>query len=170
MLFDAKLRESFWVKAMRTVVDLINLSPSAPLDSDVPERVWTGKDISYKHLRVFSCKAYVYIPKDERSNLDLKSKEYIFLGYRFRYRLWDLVTRKLIKSRDVVFLKDQIIGDVEKSDESQSSPEILIIQISISPPVVHDDHEGANEDNNDGLVEPVDQTPQNNQHYQWSQN
>ena len=70
---------------------------------------------------MFGCKAYVYIPKDERSKLDLKSKECIFLGYgheEFRYKLWDPVTRKLIKSRDVVFLKDQIIGDVKKSDES----------------------------------------------------
>ena len=48
---------------MRTVVDLINLSPSTPLDGDVPERVWTGKDLSYKHLRVVSCRAYVHIPK-----------------------------------------------------------------------------------------------------------
>ena len=36
---DAKLPKSFWSEAISTVVDLINLSPSAQLDDDVPERV-----------------------------------------------------------------------------------------------------------------------------------
>ena len=39
MLYDGKLPKSFWVKAICVVVDLINLSPSAPLDGDVLERV-----------------------------------------------------------------------------------------------------------------------------------
>lgn len=41
MLSHPKLSKSFWGKAMRTAVDLINLSPSAPLDGDAPERVWS---------------------------------------------------------------------------------------------------------------------------------
>ena len=81
MLSDTKLPKSFWVEVKRTAVDLINFSPSAPLDSDVPERVWTGKNISYKHLRVFGCRAYVHISKEGRSKLDDKTKECIFLGY-----------------------------------------------------------------------------------------
>ena len=39
------------------------------------------KDVSYDHLRVFSCRAFVYVPKDERSKLDVKAKPCIFLGY-----------------------------------------------------------------------------------------
>ena len=57
MLFYAKLSKSFRAEAMRTTIDLINLSPSALLDVDVPERVWTGKNVSYKHLRVFGFRA-----------------------------------------------------------------------------------------------------------------
>ena len=52
---------------MRTAVDLINVSPSIPLDDVVPERFWTIKVVSYKHLTVFGYRAYVLIPKDERS-------------------------------------------------------------------------------------------------------
>ncbi|KAJ4835409.1 hypothetical protein Tsubulata_023696 [Turnera subulata] len=44
---------SFWGEAMRTAVDLINLSPSTALDGDVPDRVWSGKNVSYKHLKSF---------------------------------------------------------------------------------------------------------------------
>lgn len=90
MLSHSKLPNSFGGEAMRSAIDSINLSPSAPLDGDVPIIVWTGKYISYKHLRVFGCTTFVHIPKDERSELDDKSKMCIFLGYgheEFGYRL-----------------------------------------------------------------------------------
>ena len=90
MLSYAKLPRSFWAEAMRTTVDLINLSPSAPLLGDVPQRVWIGKNVTYDHLKVFGCRAFVHIPKDERSKLDDKAKQCIFLGYghdEFGYRL-----------------------------------------------------------------------------------
>ena len=41
MLSHSKLPKSFWVEAMRTLIDLINLFSSVPLKGDVPERVWT---------------------------------------------------------------------------------------------------------------------------------
>ena len=70
LLSHSKLSRSFWGEAMRIAVDLINLSPSVPLNGDVPKKVWTGKEVSYDHLRVFGCRAFVHIPKDERSSLD----------------------------------------------------------------------------------------------------
>ena len=76
---------------MNTAVDLINLSPTAALDGDVPNRVCTRKDVSYGYLRVFDCRAFVHVPKDQRSKLDDKAKSCIFLGYghkEFGYRLW----------------------------------------------------------------------------------
>ena len=66
MLSHAKLPKSYWAKAMYTVVYLINKSPSVPLKGDVPHRVLTGKDVSYQHLRVFGCLAYMHVPKDRR--------------------------------------------------------------------------------------------------------
>ena len=66
------------------------------------------------------------------------------------------MARKLIRSRDVVFLENQIVSDAEKSDESQPSPEIPIIPTSVSPPAIHNDYGKAGEDNNDGLEKPVE--------------
>jgi hypothetical protein len=89
MLSHAKLPKHPWGKAMRTAVDLINLSPSIPLDGDIPQRVWIGKDVSFKHLKMFGCRAFVHIPRDERSKLVSKVKKCIFTGYRheeFGYR------------------------------------------------------------------------------------
>ena len=80
MLSHSKLPKYFWGEAMRTSIDLINLFPSVPLKGDVLERVWIEKDISYDHLRVFDYRAFVHIPKDERSKLDVKAKPCISWG------------------------------------------------------------------------------------------
>ena len=142
MLSHAKLSRTFWGEAMRTAVDLINLSPSNPLLGDVPERVWRGKDVTYDHLKVFGCRAFVHIPKDERSKLDDKSKQCIFIGYghdEFGYRLWDPLDKKLIRSRDVVFLEDQTIEDfgmIEKSGSSSSD----LIDLEPSPPIINEEN------------------------------
>ena len=45
MLKLAKLLKSFWGKAVNTTVYLIIISPSVPLNFDIPQRVWIGKDV-----------------------------------------------------------------------------------------------------------------------------
>jgi len=105
---------------LSTSVHVLNLTPCVPLQFDVPANVWTGKDVSYDHLRFFGCKAFVHIPRDERSKLDVKTRQRIFLGYgldEFGYRLYDPVEKKLVRSRDVVFMEDQIIHDIEKTEK-----------------------------------------------------
>ncbi|GKU95372.1 hypothetical protein SLEP1_g8739 [Rubroshorea leprosula] len=90
LLAKAKLPRTFWVEALNTVAHVTNLSPTIALDNDVPDRVWCGKDVSYDHLRVFGCKAFVHVSKDERSKLDAKTRQCIFIGYgqdEFCYRL-----------------------------------------------------------------------------------
>ena len=107
----AKLANTYWVEALTTIVYIINMSPFVPLVGDVPQRVWTGKDISYQHMSVFGCLAYMHVAKDQRSKLNNKSKPCIFMGYsedKFGYRLWDLVDKKMVRSRDIVFMEDKI--------------------------------------------------------------
>ncbi|PKI76683.1 hypothetical protein CRG98_002992 [Punica granatum] len=78
----AKLSKFFWGEAMRTAIDLINLTPSVALDGDVPQQ--------------------------------------------------DPDSRKIIRSRDVVFFEDQIIEDLQKLEKAEeSSPH----EISIPVPV-----------------------------------
>ena len=70
LLSQSQLPRSFWGEALNTVVHVLNLTPCVPLEFDVPDRIWSDNEISYDHLRVFGCKAFVHIPKDERSKLD----------------------------------------------------------------------------------------------------
>ena len=136
MLSHSKL-PSFWGEAMRTSIDLINLSPPFPLNCDVLEKVWTKKDVSYDHLRVCYCRAFVHIPKDERLKLDIKAKSFIFLGYgheEFGYSLWDPINRKIVRSKYVVFIEDQLVDDGDKVGKDSSFAKIPII---IDPVVPH---------------------------------
>ena len=96
---------------MKTAVAMVNLSPSVPLDFNVLDRVWKGKDVFYAHLRVFGCRAFVHVPNDERSKLDSKANQCIFLGSKddeFDYRLWNPKEKKIVRSRDVIFFEEPL--------------------------------------------------------------
>jgi len=98
LLSQSQLAKTFWGEALNTVVHVLNLTPCVPLGNEVPNRIWSKKDISYSHLRVFGCKAFVHVPKDERSKLDAKTRPSVFLGYgqdEFGYRLYDVTARKI---------------------------------------------------------------------------
>ncbi|XP_019261392.1 PREDICTED: uncharacterized protein LOC109239301 [Nicotiana attenuata] len=95
----------------QTVCYLINRNPSVPLEFDILERVWTNKEMSYSHLKVFGCKAFAYVPKEQRTKLDDKFVPHIFIRYgdeEFGYKLWDPVKKKVIGSRGVVFQESEV--------------------------------------------------------------
>ena len=120
--------------------------------------MWIGKKVSYDHLRVFGCRAFVRIPKDERLKLDVKAKPCIFLGYsheEFGYKLWDPMSRKVVRSRDVVFLEDQLVDDDDKVEKASSYAEIPIRIDRVVPPTVHANHEGELQEG-DGVTENED--------------
>ena len=125
MLSYANLPTSFWGEALFAATQLINLSPTTILDGKVPDEVWSGKEVSYKHLRVFGCRAFAHVPKDERTKLENKSKQCICLSYgddKFGYKLYDPIAKKTLRSRDVKFIEDQNIKDFDKDvvlDDSQ---------------------------------------------------
>jgi hypothetical protein len=57
-------------------------------------------------MKTFGCEAFFHINKENRTNLEEKSKKCTFIGYSvndFGYRLWDYENIKIIRSRDMVF-------------------------------------------------------------------
>ncbi|GJU87980.1 putative RNA-directed DNA polymerase [Tanacetum coccineum] len=87
--------------------------------------VWSGKDVSYHHLRVFGCKAYVHIPKDERSKLDVKGKSCMFLGYgqdEFGYKLYDLNDEEHDEEQGA----DDVDAQVQPNLDEDVHPELLV--------------------------------------------
>lgn len=78
---------------------VLNITATITLNSELPDKIWFGKNVKYDHLRVFGCKAFVYILKYERPKLDAKSKQCIFISYgqdEFGYKLYVPVGKKLI--------------------------------------------------------------------------
>jgi hypothetical protein len=59
-------------------------------------------------LKFFGCKAFAHIPNEKRNKLESKSMPCVFLGYcegSKAYRLMCVETKRIIKSRNVVFLE-----------------------------------------------------------------
>ena len=112
MLAHVKLPKIYCTKTLMTIIYVINKSPSTRRR----QRVWSSKEVSYRHIRVFGCLAYVHIVGDQRGKLDSKSRPCLFLGYgddEFSYQLWDLVEKKLIESHDIVVMEEKKIVDWE---------------------------------------------------------
>ena len=120
---------------------MINLSSYTTLYCDIAEHVWLEKDVSYRHLRVFCCHALTHISNNERSKLDGKTKEYIFLGYlhdQFSYMLWDLKKQKVLRSKDVVFFEDQTFEDLKEA-LAKTFVEGLANYDIVTPPIYQGD-------------------------------
>ncbi|RVW19193.1 Retrovirus-related Pol polyprotein from transposon TNT 1-94 [Vitis vinifera] len=136
LLSQSQLPRSFWGEALNTVVHLLNLTPCVPLEFDVPDRIWSNNEICYDHLRVFGCKAFVHIPKDEISKLDAKTRPCVFIGYghdELGYRFYDPMQKKLVRSRDVVFMEDHTIQDIEKTNPMESQHSGDLIDLDLAP-------------------------------------
>jgi hypothetical protein len=106
MLRGVELGYELWVEAVCTICYMVNQSPSLELDEKNPHEVWICKKPSLTHLRVFICDAYVHVPKENRSKLGKKDKKCIFIGYKDGlkgYKIWNLETKHVVYSRDVVF-------------------------------------------------------------------
>jgi hypothetical protein len=55
MLSGVGLGKYLWAEAVGTACYLVNRSPSSTLDNKTPQEVWTGKEPSLTHLKVFGC-------------------------------------------------------------------------------------------------------------------
>ena len=76
------------------------------MDGGIPKDAWIGKMINYSFLKTFGCEAFVHINKENRTQLEEKSKKCTFIGYGvndFGYHLYDYENHKIIRSRDVIF-------------------------------------------------------------------
>jgi len=66
------------------------------------------------------------------------------MGYgheEFGYRLWDRVSKKIIRTKDVVFFEDQTIEDMEQTKKPESLCEERVDLGSVVPPcMTHNEH------------------------------
>ncbi|KAH9752597.1 hypothetical protein KPL71_014753 [Citrus sinensis] len=128
MLRIAGLPNSFWAEAAKIACYIVNRSPSTAIGLKTVMEMWTGKPADYSYLHAFGCLVYVMYNVQERTKLDAKSRRCIFLGYADGvkgYRLWDPTAHKIVISRDVIFVEDQLQmkdGEVRRSTRERRPP------------------------------------------------
>jgi hypothetical protein len=120
MMKGNNISNDFWVEAISTVVFLKNRSPTRCLDHKNPfETLYDSKPV-VNHLRIFGCKDFTHIPKENRKNLDAKAIKCIFIGYcsEFKaYKLFNPSTHKMFASRDVIFHEKEKGNNEDKNHE-----------------------------------------------------
>jgi hypothetical protein len=72
MLSGVGLAQEFRAEVVETARYMVNMSPSSMLVNTTPNEVWSSKNSSVAHLKVFGCDAFVHVPKEKRSKLDKK--------------------------------------------------------------------------------------------------
>jgi hypothetical protein len=106
MLNEKNLPNYFWVEVVATVVYIMNRTPTSIVHGMTLEEKFISKKPNVSHLIMFGCITYVHVPNEKRSKLDPKAKKCIFIRYSLEqkgYRCFNLSTRKLQGSRDVMF-------------------------------------------------------------------
>ncbi|KAE8705938.1 hypothetical protein F3Y22_tig00110415pilonHSYRG00197 [Hibiscus syriacus] len=117
-------------EAVNTACYLVNRAPSTAIVLKTLMEMWTGKPADYSNLHVFGSIVYVMYNSQEISKLDPKSRKCKFLGYADRvkgYHLWDPTARKVIISRDVIFVEDKL--QRKEDDDSAEKSETTQIHV-----------------------------------------
>lgn len=73
MLKQKNLPKSLWSEAVTAIFYIMNKYPTKKLKNKVPKEVWSGKQPSVSHLKVFGSIFYRYIPNAQQRKLDDKS-------------------------------------------------------------------------------------------------
>ena len=110
MLETKHLPNEYWGEAVATVVYIMKQCLIKSVKKKLPQEAWIGMNHIFSHLKVFGCVAYAHVPDELRKKLNKKGHKFIFVGYfedTKAYKLYDPVTRKVIISRDVQFVKNE---------------------------------------------------------------
>lgn len=85
---------------------LINRLPTKLLSWKTPYEFLFNKPPNYELLKVFGCLCFATYTQPHKDKLAFIANSCIFLGHQtgFKaYKVYDLVTRKVVENRDVVF-------------------------------------------------------------------
>jgi hypothetical protein len=95
MLSGVGIGQEFWAEAVGTACYLVNRSPSSTLGDKTPQEVWTGKEPSLTHLKVFGYDAYVHVPKENRVSWIRRLKNVSLLDIKMVSKVISFGTQKL---------------------------------------------------------------------------
>eukprot|EP00833_Pecoramyces_ruminatium_P011250 jgi/Orpsp1_1/1185282/evm.model.c7180000093072.1 len=110
LLNDSKLSFSFWEDAINTANYIYNRLPHSGIENRIPFEVLLNANVNYDNIKVFGCKVFFYVPKQNRKKFENNSLPGIFLGYTenpYTYKIYDITNKKSITSRAVEFYENE---------------------------------------------------------------
>jgi hypothetical protein len=112
MMSYSDLPLSLWMEKLKTTIHILNRVPSKAV-SKTPYELWTGREPSLKHLRVWGSPAEVKVFNPNIRKLDPKTVSCHFISYPkkskdFRFYCPDRYT-KFVETRHDVFLEDEMM-------------------------------------------------------------
>lgn len=72
---------------------------------------------------------FIHIPNEQRTKLDEKSCQCVFIGYgdeKFGYKIYDPFAKKASKNRDITFFEDHTRKDVTVDDRREAYVDDLV--------------------------------------------
>lgn len=109
MLSESGMPREYWAEAIMNANYTLNRVVSKS-GNKTPYEIFFKVKPRLVDFQEFGCSAYIMIPQQKRNKLDNKAEKLAFIGYDETskgFRLADIKKRKIVISRDLVFLKEK---------------------------------------------------------------
>ena len=107
MRVDSELPPFLWGKLMMAASYICNQIPHSALNMEKSYKKLYGKDADFSHLQIIGARAFVHIRNPNK--LGHKLWEEMVCGFSKiesnSYRIWNPKTRRVVESRNVVFIE-----------------------------------------------------------------
>ena len=91
-----KLPQSLWGEALQTAMYILNRVPSKSVPK-TPFELWTNRQPSLNHLKVWGCPAEVRVYNPHERKLDPRTTSSFFIGYPLASRALDFIVLGIIR-------------------------------------------------------------------------
>jgi len=111
MLSESGMPKEYWAEAVMNANYTFNRIMSKRMKK-TPYEIFFKTKPRFNDFKEFGCSAYVMIPQQKRNKLDDKAEKLAFIGYDQSskgFRLADVERRKVVISRDLVFLNEKFM-------------------------------------------------------------
>jgi len=132
VLTHCGLGPEFWAEAANYIAYTRNRTPCGP-EHKIPDDCWRNKLNRHDHLQPFGCKVF-YRDHRQINKLQPRYKEALLMGYQdgtHNYRVWDVNTKSIATTRDVVFTD---VKPISSTNAPILDPEVISVDSSTSAP------------------------------------
>lgn len=109
LLSDAILEQKLWTKVVAYIVYTLNRSPHTSLRFLTPKEEWTKHPPNMNDLKVFGCVRYVHQHQGKQKARATKCMFVGFIKGVKDFKIWHLIDKKFIISRDVHFKENEMV-------------------------------------------------------------